>query len=186
MDALELAHRYFAAWNRRDAGAVLETISPGGTYRDPATPGPLAHEHRIHAWLASDRWCRARARDRRAASGEQGITSVTGYFDAALVPRQLGLGVIVQPKEVGPVRFGVASAVRRGTLADAGTLVVTELVAHTDEGGPFSSAPSLPREPAVIWIACGGERLQGRPSSTDRPSGSEVPMIRAPRYWGDA
>lgn len=175
MDAYELAHRYFAAWNRRDAGAVLETIAPGGTYRDAATPGPLAGEalraYMQQLWSAfpdlsfelgpvhavgpgtiygewtmvgtntgsmqglppSGRAVRVPGIDVLQA-GKQGITSVTGYFDSALLPRQLGLDVIVQPRELGPVRLGAASAVRRGRLADADTLVVTELLARTDEG----------------------------------------------------
>ena len=41
MDALATCHRYFEAWRQRDAGAVLETLAPGGTYQDPTTAGPL-------------------------------------------------------------------------------------------------------------------------------------------------
>ena len=44
MDSEELAQRYFSAWNLRDAGAVLETFAPGGTYCDPITAGPIAGE----------------------------------------------------------------------------------------------------------------------------------------------
>lgn len=44
MDALETARRYFDAWNARDAGAVLDSLAPGGTYADPTTPGPLSGE----------------------------------------------------------------------------------------------------------------------------------------------
>jgi len=42
MDTLEAARRYFDAWNRRDPGAVLATLAPGGTYRDPLTGGPIS------------------------------------------------------------------------------------------------------------------------------------------------
>jgi len=42
--ALDVAHKYFDAWNRRDASAVLETMAPGGTYADPQTGGPLSGE----------------------------------------------------------------------------------------------------------------------------------------------
>lgn len=41
---LDIAQRYFSAWNRRDAAAVLETMGPGGTYSDPTTGGPLSGE----------------------------------------------------------------------------------------------------------------------------------------------
>lgn len=175
MDAIDLAQRYFAAWNRRDAGSVLETIAPGGTYRDPTTPGPLAGSafraymqqlwsafpdlhfelgpvHGLAGGKVHGEWTMIGSNtgsmlglpptgravclpgiDVLQTSG-QGITSVMGYFDSAALPRQLGLDVIVQPREVGPLRLGVASAVRRGWLADAQTLVVTELVARDDGG----------------------------------------------------
>ena len=42
MDPIALARRYFDAWNRRDAGAVLASFAPDGHYQDPVTPGPLA------------------------------------------------------------------------------------------------------------------------------------------------
>jgi steroid delta-isomerase-like uncharacterized protein len=43
---------------------------------------------------------------------DDGIVSVEGYFDAGVVPRQLGLQVIVQPHAIGPFSFG--TAVRAG------------------------------------------------------------------------
>ena len=39
--ALQLAERYFDAWNRRDANAIVAVFAEGGTYTDPATQGPL-------------------------------------------------------------------------------------------------------------------------------------------------
>ena len=42
------------------------------------------------------------------------VSTVRGYFDSAAVPRQLGLDVIVQPKEIGPFRFGVSTVVQTG------------------------------------------------------------------------
>jgi steroid delta-isomerase-like uncharacterized protein len=39
---LAIAQTYFEAWNRRDAAAVMATFAEGGTYADPATPGPLS------------------------------------------------------------------------------------------------------------------------------------------------
>jgi len=44
ISALDVAQRYFEAWNRRDASAVLETMGPGGTYSDPQTGGPISGE----------------------------------------------------------------------------------------------------------------------------------------------
>jgi steroid delta-isomerase-like uncharacterized protein len=42
--ALDVARKYFDAWNRRDASAVLGTMGPDGTYADPQTRGPLRGE----------------------------------------------------------------------------------------------------------------------------------------------
>jgi steroid delta-isomerase-like uncharacterized protein len=41
MNLLEIARQYFDAWNRRDAHAVLATLSADGTYCDPSTGGRL-------------------------------------------------------------------------------------------------------------------------------------------------
>jgi len=44
MSALEAANKYFNAWNARDAGAILASLNPSGTYADPMTGGPLTGE----------------------------------------------------------------------------------------------------------------------------------------------
>ena len=41
---MDVAQRYFDAWNRRDAAAIVATFAEGGTYSDPTTPGPLTGE----------------------------------------------------------------------------------------------------------------------------------------------
>jgi len=41
VDSLELANRYFAAWNARDPEAILTTFENDGWYADPTTGGPL-------------------------------------------------------------------------------------------------------------------------------------------------
>ena len=51
------------------------------------------------------------------ADDGSGIASVTGYFDSARVPRDLGLDVIVQPTTIGPWTFGVASRASAGREA---------------------------------------------------------------------
>src|ERR1051326_1781074 len=38
---VEIAQRYFDAWNRHDAAAVVATFAETGTYADPVTPEPL-------------------------------------------------------------------------------------------------------------------------------------------------
>jgi steroid delta-isomerase-like uncharacterized protein len=42
VSAVDIAQRYFDAWNRRDTTAVLQTLHADGTYADPTTGGPLS------------------------------------------------------------------------------------------------------------------------------------------------
>jgi steroid delta-isomerase-like uncharacterized protein len=58
------------------------------------------------------------------------IQTVTGYFDAREVPRQLGLNIIVQPHEVGPFKFGVSTSVQTGKLQEPGAFSITMLEAR--------------------------------------------------------
>ena len=60
------------------------------------------------------------------------VSTVRGYFDSARVPRQLGLDVIVQPKEVGPFRFGVSTVVQTGKTQEPGAFSITYLEARDD------------------------------------------------------
>ena len=41
MSAIDVARRYVAAWNARDAAGLAATFRPGGTYEDPNTEGPI-------------------------------------------------------------------------------------------------------------------------------------------------
>ncbi len=41
---IHIAQRYFDAWNRHDAAAIVATFAETGTYADPVTPGPLTGE----------------------------------------------------------------------------------------------------------------------------------------------
>ncbi|MCB1378904.1 MAG: ester cyclase [Alphaproteobacteria bacterium] len=61
------------------------------------------------------------------------IQSVTGYFDGGAVPRQLGLDIIVQPKEIGPFRFGISTSVQTGKLQEPGAFSITSLEARDAE-----------------------------------------------------
>jgi len=40
--SIEIAERYFSAWNRHDAAAIVATFMENGTYTDPLTPGALS------------------------------------------------------------------------------------------------------------------------------------------------
>ena len=44
MSAIDVARRYVAAWNARDAAGLAATFRPGGTYEDPNTGGPIGPE----------------------------------------------------------------------------------------------------------------------------------------------
>ena len=58
------------------------------------------------------------------------VATVTGYFDSAGVPRQVGLDVIVQPSEIGPFRFGVSTMVQTGRTDLPGAFSITALQAR--------------------------------------------------------
>ncbi|MBI2718827.1 MAG: ester cyclase [Rhizobiales bacterium] len=63
------------------------------------------------------------------------IASVTGHFDTAAVPRQLGLNVIVQPFAIGPFKFGTSTSVQTGRTQEPGAFSITQLEALDDEAG---------------------------------------------------
>jgi steroid delta-isomerase-like uncharacterized protein len=44
MDAMQVAQRYFDAWNCRDAEAIVSSFAEGGTYSDPSAGQGLARE----------------------------------------------------------------------------------------------------------------------------------------------
>ncbi|MDE2384807.1 MAG: ester cyclase [Alphaproteobacteria bacterium] len=60
------------------------------------------------------------------------IAKVTGYFDRGETPRQLGLDVIVQPKQIGPFKFGISTVVQTGKTQEPGAFSITFLEAHDD------------------------------------------------------
>jgi steroid delta-isomerase-like uncharacterized protein len=60
------------------------------------------------------------------------IRSVHGYFDSRAVPDQLGLQVIVQPRNIGPVSFGNSVAMQ-GKSAKPGAFSMTALQVRTDQ-----------------------------------------------------
>ncbi len=58
---------------------------------------------------------------------DDGIKSVTGYFDSKEVPKQLGLNVIVQPSTVGSFSFGTSVAVQSGNKTKPGAFSITAI-----------------------------------------------------------
>jgi steroid delta-isomerase-like uncharacterized protein len=67
----------------------------------------------------------------RIAEGR--IQTVDGYFDSRAVPEQLGLQVLVQPKEIGPFAFGNATRGWAGKDTKPGAFSITVLEARSAE-----------------------------------------------------
>lgn len=65
-------------------------------------------------------------------SGDK-VASVRGYFDRQTMLEQLGLQVVVQPNQAGPVTFGVSTRVRSGSNAAPGGFSLTMVDARSDE-----------------------------------------------------
>jgi steroid delta-isomerase-like uncharacterized protein len=61
------------------------------------------------------------------------IRSVRGYFDSGVIPRQLGMQVVVQPESIGPVHFGYSTYMNVGNAAEAGAVSVTVLQSDSAE-----------------------------------------------------
>jgi len=61
------------------------------------------------------------------------IRSVQGYFDSGVLPRALGLDVIVQPKAIGPFGFGTSIRASSGKTATPAAFSITCLEARTAE-----------------------------------------------------
>ena len=60
------------------------------------------------------------------------VRSVVGYFDTAVVPRQLGLQVVVQPDRIGPFVFGTSTYVSTDGR-EPGAMSLTVLEARSPE-----------------------------------------------------
>lgn len=65
-------------------------------------------------------------------SGDR-VLSVRGYFDRQTMLEQLGLQVVVQPHQVGPITFGTSTRVRSGSNATPGAFSLTMIDASSDE-----------------------------------------------------
>ena len=178
MDPLECARKYFDAWNRRDAAAVLATFAADGSYCDPASGGRLSGEalkgYMNGLWaafpdlsfeiasagaagpdLVAAQWIMhgtntgsmmglpptgkpvtvSGADFIRVTAEKDGgkIQSVDGYFDSRAVPEQLGLQVLVQPKQLGSLVFGNSTRSWSGKSVKPGAFSVTVLEARSPQ-----------------------------------------------------
>jgi steroid delta-isomerase-like uncharacterized protein len=61
------------------------------------------------------------------------IQTVDGYFDSRAVPEQLGLQVLVQPKEIGPFAFGNSNRAWTGKNTKPGAFSITVLEARSPD-----------------------------------------------------
>lgn len=174
MNALQVAHRYFDAWNRHDAEAIVATFAEDGTYSDPTAGAGLSGDdiaaYANGQWAAfpnlsfdivsaadtgagmvAAQWI-MRGTNTGAFQGlpptgrtvtlpgadfvqvEGGkIRAVQGYFDSRIVPEQLGLQVLVQPRAFGPITFGNSVYLQPGRRTRPGAFSLTALVTRSEE-----------------------------------------------------
>lgn len=175
MDAITVAQKYFAAWNTRDASAIVGMFTDGGIYSDPVSgevsgqaigdyaaglfagfpdlsfevvSHGLVNESTVAAqWIMrgtntgsfrglppTGKTICVPGADFIVVEGDR-IRSVRGYFDSRVVPDQLGLQVIVQPRAVGQVSFGYSTAMQGGKPRMPGAFSITSLQVRSDEEG---------------------------------------------------
>jgi len=72
------------------------------------------------------------------------IQTVDGYFDSRAVPEQLGLQVLVQPKELGPFAFGNATRASNGKNMKPGAFSITVLESRSPEETRIVEQQSAP------------------------------------------
>jgi len=86
-------------------------------------------------------------------SGDR-ITSVEGYFDSRVIPEQVGLQVIVQPKAIGPFTFGTAVRTWGGATGKPGAFSVTAL--HSRGAEDTKGVSELSRQVATELLGMKG------------------------------
>jgi steroid delta-isomerase-like uncharacterized protein len=104
------------------------------------------------------------------------IQSVTGYFDSRAIPAQLGLDVIVQPKAVGPFRFGVSTSVQTGKTEEPGAFSITYLEAADQEA--VQKVRMASRDSLIDML-----KMDGFIAATTATIGTRMVTISA---WSDA
>jgi steroid delta-isomerase-like uncharacterized protein len=238
MRSLELANRYFEAWNMRDADGIVAVFDESGTYSDPSTNGPLSSkaigdyakqlwnafpdlsfEIRSAAQTAQNKvvaeWTMNGTNTgefaglpptQRAVSlpgldvvetGDDRITSVTGYFDSRSVPEQLGLQVLVQPHSIGPFSFGNSVSVQSGKKTRPGAFSITAIWNNAEQDEDIRA---LSRETASEMLGMDGfigltlVRVAGRgitisawekPEDAKQLAASKAHREAMRRFWTD-
>jgi steroid delta-isomerase-like uncharacterized protein len=240
MNSLDIANRYFDAWNRHDPQAVLATMAADGTYTDPTTNGPLSgdafaatmkglfsafpdtsfeivSEGQPAPDLVAAQWV-MRGTNHGSMNGlpptgksielhgadfirvvDGKIRSVEGYFDPGVIPRQLGLQIVVQPEEIGPFTFGTSVRVSAGRDTRPGAFSITALRARDAEDVKTvrslsqkigTELLSMPGFIAFVGVAVGNRMLTisawedpQAPAQLMRGGGTHAEAIR--RFWAD-
>lgn len=77
-------------------------------------------------------------------TSDEGVTKVVGYFDSGVIPRQIGMQVIVQPDVVGPFQFGHSIRVSTGDPTPPGAFTSTMIIVRSDEERERVSSFSRP------------------------------------------
>lgn len=70
---------------------------------------------------------------------QDGIKSVTGYFDTKAIPIQLGLDVIVQPSSIGPFTFGTSTGLQTDNKTIPGAFGITTIWNDAEETAEIQS-----------------------------------------------
>jgi steroid delta-isomerase-like uncharacterized protein len=78
---------------------------------------------------------------------DDGITSVEGYFNPGAIPEQIGMQVLVQPREVGPFTFGNSVRVGGSIGGPPGAFSITSL--HARDPGDEERVRELSRDTAA-------------------------------------
>jgi steroid delta-isomerase-like uncharacterized protein len=213
MHAIDIAQRYFDAWNRHDADGIVGCFSEAGTYADPTTASPLQgaaigayasglwasfpdlHFEIISADEASDgvvaaQWMMLGTNDGSmfglpptgkpielpgadfVTVRDGRIESVVGYFDSGVLPRQIGMQVLVQPNTVGPFTFGYSVSSRSQRAVKPGAFSITILRCDDPEGQ--SAIRNYSRQIAIEM-----QQMEGFLGNTNIGNGGRMATISA-------
>lgn len=130
--------------------------------------------------------------------GEEGIRSVTGYFDTRTFAEQLGLQAVVQPRRAGPFTFGTAVAVRTGKRARPGAFSITAIYPQSGEQVEYIRDTSrqiaqemLAMPGFVAWSGINFHEIMMTVTAWERPEDvhtfmqNEKHRAAVRRYYGD-
>src|SRR3989442_15850269 len=149
MSALDVAQRYFDGWNQHDAGFLVATFDPDGTYRDPATAGALSGQA-IGAYASSLFTAFPDLSFELAAAPVADADSVTARW-------------IMRGTNTGPFGGGPATgrtiAFRASTSSGYGTVTSHPSRATSTGEGSSSSSACRSSSSRTRWARCPSARV---------------------------